>query len=463
MTIREHGRLDPSDSVEVALVDWLANEASQAPAGLAEQVMRATAHLPQRSPWIDLRGPRLRPRRVAFALALGAAVVVLVSLVAAVVLPRLDPGPARPLVPAGELMEPRAGHTATRLPDGRVLIVGGVTRDRSVARAELWDPRTRSFEPAGTLVEPRISHTASLLPDGRVLVVGGTLARPEGSAELTIFASAEVWDPTSRSFSPAGTLAQPRVSHTATSLPDGRVLIAGGRSDSRDSVGLASVEIWDPSTSAFTAAGEMVHSRASHTATLLQDGRVLVVGGNQRRPPQPQEELRSAEVWSPATGAFELTGMMAIGRMHHMALLLNDGRVVVVGGTQGSPATDVIEAWDPRTGSFSAAGTVGREGWIIEWQQAVTLEDGRVAVISPTDEPTIEIWDPSVEAVTATVRLPERRMLHSATVLPGGRILVVGGLDTNPADGERPEGELPVLGSALLWDPSAPLASAELR
>jgi len=136
----------------------------------------------------------------------------------------------------------RDSHTATLLPDGRVLVVGGgcpptqKCQDHAVV-AEVWDPQTATFEPAGSLAQLREGHTATLLPDGRVLVVGGS------GWDGGDLASAEVWDPTTASFSPAGSLAQGRRGHTATLLPDGRVLIVGGR----DGDPLASAEVWDPS------------------------------------------------------------------------------------------------------------------------------------------------------------------------------------------------------------------------
>jgi len=144
--------------------------------------------------------------------------------------------------PAGWLVNgPRLDHTATLLGDGRVLIVGGSGPDGALASAELWDPETASFGLVGSLTEVRegqdAAHTATLLPDGRVLVVGGS--GPDGA-----LASAELWDPETASFGPAGSLAQARGHHTATLLPDGRVLIVGGKGVDDDF--FASAELWQP-------------------------------------------------------------------------------------------------------------------------------------------------------------------------------------------------------------------------
>ena len=192
--------------------------------------------------------------------------------------------------PTGSLAVPRFFHTATPLPDGRVLVVGDKGRDDAPASAEVWDPITGTFEPARSLAEAPMNHTATLLSDGRILVVGGWGV--DG-----FLASAEVWDPTTSTFGPAGSLAEKRVGHTATLLPDGRVLVIGGEGSDEDDPLLASAEVWDPATASFSPAGSLAKGRYVHTATLLPDGRVLVVGGW-----GVETALTSAEVWDPGDG-----------------------------------------------------------------------------------------------------------------------------------------------------------------
>jgi hypothetical protein len=152
---------------------------------------------------------------------------------------------------AGSLAGTRYHHTATLLPDGRVLVVGGMDADRTIGSAEVWDPVTDTCGPAGSLPEARSSHTATLLSDGRVLVVGGggpcqvpgTLScDSDGNGVL---ASAEVWDPATATFGPAGSLVRGRYNHTATPLPDGRVLVVGGWNG--DDLFIAT-EVWSPLT-----------------------------------------------------------------------------------------------------------------------------------------------------------------------------------------------------------------------
>jgi len=174
----------------------------------------------------------------------------------------------------------RSGHTATLLPDGRVYIVGGHIGETgtAVAATEIWDPATETFSVSAPLAEARSGHTATLLPDGRVLIIGG------GNTEAVALASTELWDPRTESFSPGQPLTGPRAGHTATLLFDGSVLIAGGEIAIRNHFVcpgrcLASAEVWRPGDERFVPTGSLGDERVGHTATLLPDGRVLVVAG----------------------------------------------------------------------------------------------------------------------------------------------------------------------------------------
>ena len=223
--------------------------------------------------------------------------------------------------PAGSLDEARFRHTATPLPDGRILVLGGDDDDlRRLASAEVWDPATASFSPAGSLAKARDGTPPRLLPDGRVLVAGGI------GKNWNALASAFVWDPATASFVPTDALAEARDGHTATLLPDGRVLVVGGKANGF----LASAEVWDPATATFGPTGSLVEPRGFHTATLLPDGRVLVVGGAGEGEDAPP--LATAEVWDPATGTFSPSGSLVEKREDHTATLLPDGRVLVIGG-----------------------------------------------------------------------------------------------------------------------------------
>ena len=272
----------------------------------------------------------------------------------------------------------RAGHTATRLPDGKILVAGG-WGDISVnfnpaATAELYDPATGSFSPAGSMGTARVYHTATLLPDGKVLIAGGEAT--DGSA----LASAELYDPAARSFSPIGNMLTGRIWHTATALQNGTVLIAGGRDPLSSFPALS--ELYDPSTRKFTATGSMTEGRAGHTATLLMDGHVLVAGGY----------TASAELYDPKSGSFRATGSMADARGDQSATLLLDGRVLLAGGTPpsnsiSSSALSNAELFDPTGGIFIPAGQMatGRAG-----HTATLLSDGQVMLSGGCIEATVD-------------------------------------------------------------------------
>ncbi len=239
---------------------------------------------------------------------------------------------------------PREFHTATLLPDGRVLVAGGYTAPPPptaggitlasvrtaesatsvLASAEIFDPSTGTFSKTGSMSTFRDHHTATLLRDGRVLVIGGG---GEGYASST---SADIYDPTTGTFSKTGSLKTGRWLHTATLLDDGGVLVLGGRSP-EDSV-YDSAELYDPGSGTFSAAGSMGEGRQQHTATLLADGRVLIAGGYWSDG-QEWRVLSSTEMFDPGTGAFSPIGSMGTPRSGHTATRLDDGAVLIVGGS----------------------------------------------------------------------------------------------------------------------------------
>ena len=316
--------------------------------------------------------------------------------------------------PAGTLAQARSSHTATLLADGRVFVAGGAgSGGRPLSSTELWDPATASFVRSGSLGSRRTGHTATRLSDGRVLVVGG-----DGGKRVV--ATAETWDPATASAAPTGPLLGPRMSHTATRLKDGRVLIVGGSNDGT----LASAELWDPATGEFVTAAPLAETRANHTATALPDGRVLVVGGFHEKRNGSEEARASAELWDPASASFEPTGPLIEARSEHAATLLPDGRVLIVGGWDREKRLASAEIWDPDTGAFTPAGPLAEPRW---GHSAATLPDGRVLVVGGWDEGSAEVWDPRSGTFGFTSSPREERSLHRATLLPDGRVLIVGG------------------------------------
>jgi len=265
-----------------------------------------------------------------------------------------------------------------------VLITGGGKVDTDptnadtpthIAPPEIYDPATGTFGPAADMATPRILHTATLLNDGRVLVAGGIGEPKKKGDQGKVLSSAELYDPATNTWTATGDMSMPRGYHTATLLADGRVLIAGGLSNSdglssADANDLAptSAEIYDPASGTFSAAGTLVAGRVGHTATLLPNGHVLLAGGYDRAS-KTQPFSVSAESFDPATGTSTATGDMTTGLAFHAAALAPDGRVVLVGlpyetmqadigkGSTGASDIDLLSSaqiYDPATGLFSA-------------------------------------------------------------------------------------------------------------
>jgi hypothetical protein len=281
---------------------------------------------------------------------------------------------------AGSLITPRYRHFAALLADGRVLIAGGRNAVDGVVRAaELFNPATGTFTAAGntpfidyepcnatTLTDGRVlfaggwsigsfsvnraviynpvggtftdipmtqQHCTSatvLLPSGKVLIVGGMLKNASGDKPTTV---AELFNPTTGTFGPTGSMTTPRVGLTATLISTTRVLVTGGKTSwSLGTPALATAELYNIDTGWFGSTGSMASKRVSHTATLLASGKVLVTGGVVDIPIKPCPADTPAELYDPATGHFTNTAKTALCRSGHAAVLLNSGRVLLVGG-----------------------------------------------------------------------------------------------------------------------------------
>ncbi|HJU10495.1 MAG TPA: kelch repeat-containing protein, partial [Candidatus Binataceae bacterium] len=179
--------------------------------------------------------------------------------------------------------------------------------------AELYDPVSATWMATGSLGHRRSEHTATLLPNGKVLVAGGF-----DSGFPTM--SAELYDPATGTWTATGSLTAARADHTATLLPNGKVLVAGGYGL------LSSAELYDPASGTWTATGSLATARADQTARLLPNGKVLAAGGH----------TMSAELYDPASGTWASTASLATGRLLHTATLLPNGKVLVAGGEDTS-------------------------------------------------------------------------------------------------------------------------------
>lgn len=337
--------------------------------------------------------------------------------------PALLPRSAGRIAPAAQMTVQRASHTATRLQNGKVLVVGGFKADGVfLTSAELYDPATQAFTETGHTAAPHTSHTATLLPNGKVLVAGGSYGQPQQTAEL--------YDPATGRFGPVtGMPPELRDGFTATLMTAGKVLLAGGYSTrggyaARGDI-LASAELYDPTTNTIRPAGRMVAPRAGHTATLLADGRVLFTGGY-----TSQGVTASAEIYDSATGAFTPTGQMAIKRHKHAAVRLEDGHVVIVGGSdkrdyEGRYAS--MELYDPAKGVFTATVLMGAARYKIDGAVTLLMDGG--ALIAG-DGARAEVFDPAARTMRPVAGLIDAaRFFATATLLADGRVLIAGGYD----------------------------------
>ncbi len=295
---------------------------------------------------------------------------------------------ARTFTPTGSMTVPRTGQTITMLRDGRVLLTGGDQNAgfrSQLASAEIYDPGSGTFSATGSMSTPREGHTATMLRDGRVLVAGGS---PNG---IQTTGSAEIYDPAGGRFSNTGHLNQPRVAHVAALLGTGKVLIAGGGRGGMPGgyISYDTAEMYDPSTRTFTAIhAHMKSDRVGAAAVKLNDGRVLIVGGKSGRRMTSRlsniasfTPLNTAEIYDPEANAFIRTGDMNAPHYLATATMLNDGNVLVVGGwlVQGPIVVGMhdAEVYQPETNRFYQA---GRTNVARLTNTATLLNDGEVLI-----------------------------------------------------------------------------------
>jgi WD40 repeat protein len=287
-----------------------------------------------------------------------------------------------------------------------------------------------SWTMTGSMSTARYSQTATLLPSGKVLVAGGVNG---------VLSSAELYDPATGTWTATGSMATARSYHTATLLPSGKVLVAGGHGSTGN---LSSAELYDPATGTWIATGSLVRAREYHTATLLPSGKVLVAGG-QMGEGDPFHYLSEAELYDPATGTWMTTGSMSNARSSPTATLLLSGKVLVSGGWNGASLKSA-DLYDPATGTWTATGNMATAR---SSHTATLLPSGEVLVGGGTGRgflSSAELYDPVTGTWTATGSMATARFYHTATLLPSGKVLVAGGFDGSS-----------YLNSAELYDPVA--------
>ena len=331
-----------------------------------------------------------------------------------------------------------SGHTATLLPGGKLLVVGGVTSaGTGIVEADLFDPVAAAWTPVAPTNVMRSSHTATLLADGRVLVVGGSTVSTSAAKGYVNNTSAEIYDPVGNTWTLTAPMSAARSHHTATLLPDGKVLVVGGE----NALYLVepTAEIYDPVANTWSAPRTApIAERSQHTATLLPSGLVLIAGGfdivNGLLTP-----LASAELYDPVlhtntstdgngvtttttTGQdFTATAPMSFTHYGASATRLADGRVVVVGGN-----TTQTEIFNPTTAAWTTQGATAATHTA---HGAVLLADGRILVVGGTQfaQPAAELFDPATGAWTAAATMLVTRSNPTATLMPDGSVMVCGG------------------------------------
>ncbi|WP_374562316.1 Kelch repeat-containing protein [Ideonella sp.] len=337
------------------------------------------------------------------------------------------PGGTGEFAPASAMGHARYAHTAVLLANGKVLLSHGQTQSRD-ASAELYDPVSGAFTATGDPLARRVAHTATRLLDGRVLVVGGA-----DWANFFLFAesSAELYDPATGTWTQTGSMDTNRKYHTATLLPNGKVLVTGG-SDTLSST-LKGAELYDPATGKWQSLPTMHDGRWRHSAVLLPSGKVLVSGGIDALSPV-ERFVGSSELFDPASGKWSEAGHMVVPRGVHSTTLLPNGKVLAAGGFGAGLAT---ELFDPATRTWSAAAplTAARAE-----HTATLLPNGRVLLTGGLDANgsvqtfhdvlgSAELFDPSNGQWTAGASLSHDRRGHTATLLVNGKLLIGAGGD----------------------------------
>ncbi len=327
--------------------------------------------------------------------------------------------PMEQIVSLKSMLSPRAGHTSTLLPNGKVLIAGGcISRGCEAAvtnSAELFDPKANSFRAVAGMTEARVGHQAVRLDYGRVLILGGWTG-------LGVAAKVEIFDSALDSFRVVGQMHQGRDGFTATRLLDGRVLITGGYLGAIQR--LASAEIYDPKNQQFAPVASMKTARMAHSATLLTDGRVLITGGSRSR----DEVLASAEIFDPKSQTFHLLKNMNLARHKHATIRLNDGRILIIGGSNikdwfGQYSS--VEIFDPTEAEFVLVASMNAARFKIP-QAVELLKNGQIFVAG--SDLRAEVFDFEQQRFRIIEGSFSDEFAYStATRLENGNVLVTGG------------------------------------
>jgi Kelch motif protein/galactose oxidase-like protein len=250
------------------------------------------------------------------------------------------------------MSNPRAAHSATRLDGGKVLICGGEDDTGTIRdTCDIYTPKTKTFTPtANVMTIPREDHTATLLDSGKVLITGGL------TTGFSTTDTAEVYDPVLDTFTAtSNNLTDFKTSHTATLLANGKVLVAGGL----DANALDTADLYDPTANSFTSTPDMNEFREDHTATLLESDQVLICGGEDAADSPESSFHNSCEIYDAVLNTFtDTANVMTEHRGSHRAVLLENGKVLLIGGVEEADAQISAELYTPTKDTFAPTGSM---------------------------------------------------------------------------------------------------------
>ena len=320
----------------------------------------------------------------------------------------------------GNMSVARQGHTATLLQNGNVLICGGISgyNGTALASAELYDPNTGTFTATGSMITPRLNHTATLLPDGKVLIAGG---QGNSAYPLSVSRSAELYDPGTGTFTATADMGTRRGGHSATLLQNGTVLIAGGYDFNGANIFISGAEIYDPFKGTFTDTGNMITGRAGLSAALLPNGKVFIADGHNG----DDGPILSVENYDPGASAFRLAGQTGFPGSVGPAIMgvLPSGKVLINMIFYDS-ASVAAQLYDPAGMTFTLTGsmTVQRRSF-----SSTLLSTGTVLTAGNW---SADLYDPGTGVFSRASYLITGRTGHTATLLADGTVLIAGGSPT---------------------------------
>lgn len=337
----------------------------------------------------------------------------------------------------GSTIQARSAHSATLMPNGFVMVTGGARTGIFLSSAELYDPQEPNpgvSNLLGTSICKSSLHTSVLMPNGKILIAGGYF----GAVAKPHLTSLAVFDPINQSVNFPSTMTDGRSSHTATLLPNGKILIAGGEGETsqHNAIPLNKTEIFDSYNLTCTVNTQMTSSRSSHTATILSDGRVLFCGGESYTGPNVPlvSTVMTAELYNSNLGIFtQIAGTINFARMKHTSTKLPNGKVLITGGLVPNEGPSLsAELFDPVTNTFSITGSMITPRYR---HSATLLPNGKVLITGGTTNLSsqtskCELYDPSTGTFTPAGDMNLGRFWHSATLLPTGKVLIAGGWST---------------------------------